>query len=74
MCGTLAQMHTYMKLPLVEDYMEPSLEDIYQRHNQELRKIRKFIRKKGASCSVREAVSGDGGGIIWKRETVRLHF
>ena len=30
--------------------MEPSLEDIYQRHNQELRKIRKFIRKKGASC------------------------
>ena len=26
--------------------MEPSLEDIYQRHNQELRKIRKFIRKK----------------------------
>lgn len=48
---TLAQMHTFMKLPLVEDYMEPSLEDIYQRHNQELRKIRKFIRKKGASCS-----------------------
>ena len=30
--------------------METSLEDIYQRHNQELRKIRKFIRKKGASC------------------------
>ena len=48
---TLAQMHKYMKLPLVQDYMEPSLEDIYQRHNQELRKIRKFIRKKGASCS-----------------------
>ena len=47
---TLAQMHKYMKLPLVQDYMEPSLEDIYQRHNQELRKIRKFIRKKGASC------------------------
>ena len=47
---TLAQMHKHMKLPLVQDYMEPSLEDIYQRHNQELRKIRKFIRKKGASC------------------------
>lgn len=46
---TLAQMHQYMSLPLVRDYVEPSLEDIYQRHNQELRKIRKFIRKKGAS-------------------------
>ncbi|MDO5798516.1 MAG: CotS family spore coat protein [Eubacteriales bacterium] len=47
---TLAQMHKYMKIPLVQDYMEESLEEIYQRHNQELRKIRKFIRKKGASC------------------------
>lgn len=46
---TLAQMHKHMRLPLVMDYVEPSLEDIYQRHNQELRKIRKFIRKKGAS-------------------------
>lgn len=48
---TLAAMHKHMKLPLVQDYREPSQEDIYQRHNQELRKIRKFIRKKGASCS-----------------------
>ncbi len=44
---TLAGLHKVMKLPLVEDYMEKSLEDEYLRHNQELRKIRKFIRKKG---------------------------
>ena len=34
----------------VEEYREKSLKDVYLRHNQELRKIRKFIRKKGASC------------------------
>ena len=47
----LAQIHAKMQMPVVEFYVEPSLEDEYQRHNQELRKIRKFIRKKGASCS-----------------------
>lgn len=46
---TLAGLHKVMKLPLVEDYMEKSLEDEYLRHNQELRKIRKFIRSKGPS-------------------------
>ena len=46
----LAQIHAKMQMPVVEFYVEPSLEDDYQRHNQELRKIRKFIRKKGASC------------------------
>ena len=46
---TLAGLHKSMKLLPVEDYMEKSLEEEYVRHNQELRKIRKFIRKKGAS-------------------------
>ena len=45
----LAQIHAKMQMPVVEFYVEPSLEDEYQRHNQELKKIRSFIRKRGAS-------------------------
>ncbi|MDO4337937.1 MAG: CotS family spore coat protein [Eubacteriales bacterium] len=44
---TLACIHKVMKLPLVDDYTEKSLEAEYTRHNQELRKIRKFVRRKG---------------------------
>ena len=47
---TLARLHVLMKMEPVEEYRERSLRDEYLRHNQELRKIRKFIRKKGASC------------------------
>ena len=47
---TLARLHILMKMVPVEEYREKSLKDVYLRHNQELRKIRKFIRKKGASC------------------------
>ena len=47
----LAQIHRKMQMPAVEFYAEPSLEDEYQRHNQELKKIRSFIRRKGATCS-----------------------
>ena len=46
---TLARLHIVMKMEPVEEYRERSLRDEYLRHNQELRKIRKFIRKKGAS-------------------------
>lgn len=45
----LARLHILMKMEPVEEYRERSLRDEYLRHNQELRKIRKFIRKKGAS-------------------------
>ena len=38
-----------MQLPLEKDYTGRDLKDEYIRHNQELRKIRRFIRKKGAS-------------------------
>ena len=38
-----------MKMEPVEEYRERSLREEYLRHNQELRKIRKFIRNKGAS-------------------------
>ena len=40
-----------MKLPTDLSYMEENLNDEYQRHNQELRKIRRFIRKKGPACA-----------------------
>lgn len=46
---TLAELHQRMHMPVVAFYVEPSLENEYQRHNQELRKIRSFIRKRGPS-------------------------
>lgn len=48
---TLAKVHKVMKMPMVSDYAEESLEKEYLRHNQEIRKIRKFIRKRGASST-----------------------
>lgn len=48
---TLANIHKEMKLPVVEYYKEPDLRDEYRRHNQEMKKIRKFIRRKSPSCS-----------------------
>ena len=42
---TLAELHQRMHMPAVEFYVEPSLENEYQRHNQELRKIRSSFRK-----------------------------
>ena len=47
----LAGIHKEMKLPTDLSYMEENLNDEYQRHNQELKKIRRFIRKKGPVCT-----------------------
>ena len=46
---TMAELHQRMHIATVEYYIEPSLENGYLRHNQELKKIRSFIRKRGAS-------------------------
>lgn len=46
---TLAQIHKIMQLPLERDYAGRDLREEYIRHNQEMKKIRRFIRKKGAS-------------------------
>lgn len=46
--GALARIHREMQIPFEEAYAEKSLADEFVRHNQEIRKIRKFIRKKGA--------------------------
>ena len=40
-----------MKIEGERNYQEKSLKEEYMRHNQELRKIRKFIRSHGAVCS-----------------------
>lgn len=47
----LAKLHNAMKMELIEDYEEVSLQDEFLRHNRELSKIRKFIRKKGPVTS-----------------------
>lgn len=47
---TLGKLHNLMKLPTEQDYVEQSLKEEFRRHNQEIRKIRKFVRNKGASC------------------------
>ena len=44
---TLARLHNVMKLPVCEMYTAEPLDQEYQRHNAQLRRIQKFIRKKG---------------------------
>ena len=46
---TLAQIHKIMQLPVEMDYAGRNLQEEYIRHNQEMKKIRRFIRKKGVS-------------------------
>lgn len=65
---TLAGVHKEMHLPLVEDYMEKSLTDEYTRHNQEIRKIRKFIRKKGAVSPFEKDLLGSVEWFLEKGE------
>ena len=48
--GILAGIHRHMLLENEEGYEIPQLDETYIRHNQELRKIRKFIRKKHPGC------------------------
>ena len=45
---TLAQIHKIMQLPVEMDYAGRNLQEEYVRHNQEMKKIRCFIRKKGS--------------------------
>jgi CotS family spore coat protein len=58
-----------MKLPLIEDYKEKSLKEEYLRHNQEIRKIRKFIRKKGASSPFEKDFLASVEWFLQKGET-----
>lgn len=65
---TLAELHKAMKLPLAEEYMEKSLDEEYLRHNQEIRKIRKFIRKKGPSSTFEKDYLASVEGFLAKGE------
>lgn len=49
--SALGRLHKVMKMEGERNYQEKSLKEEYRRHNQELRKIRKFIRSHGAVCS-----------------------
>ena len=49
--SALGRLHKVMKMEGERNYQEKSLKEEYMRHNQELRKIRKFIRSHGAVCS-----------------------
>lgn len=69
---TLAGLHKAMKLPLAEEYMEKSLEAEYLRHNQEIRKIRKFIRKKGAASTFEKDYLASVEGFLSKGEEALL--
>lgn len=46
----LAELHKDMKMDPGEKEKIPDLETEYEKHNRELRKIRKFIRKKRPAC------------------------
>lgn len=65
---TLAELHKVMKLTPVEDYVGKSLKEEYTRHNQELRKIRKFIRKKGPSSVFEKKFLGSVEWFLEKGE------
>ena len=66
---TLALLHKSMKMPFQKFYAARSLEEEYIRHNQELRKIRKYIRKKGASEEFeKDYLAGVYGGIPFLKE------
>ncbi len=57
-----------MKMPVEEAYVERSLEEEYQKHNCEIRKIRKFIRKKGASALFEKEFLGSVQWFLEKGE------
>ena len=65
---TLAKIHKSMKLPVEQSYVTRPLSEEYIRHNQEIRKIRKFIRQKGASVSFEKEFLGSVQWFLEKGE------
>ena len=64
----LARVHKFMNMPVEKAYMARSLADEYARHNQEIRKIRKFIRQKGASARFEKEFLGSVQWFLEKGE------
>ena len=64
----LARVHKFMNMPVEKAYMARSLADEYTRHNQVIRKIRKFIRQKGASARFEKEFLGSVQWFLEKGE------
>lgn len=64
----LAKIHKSMKMPVEEPYVVRSLAEEYTRHNQEIRKIRKFIRQKGAGAQFEKDFLGSVQWFLEKGE------
>lgn len=64
----LAQMHQTMQLPYMELYQQRSLVDEYRRHNQELKKIYRYIQKKGTRNVFEREYLAQAGYFIKKGE------
>ena len=65
---TLAKLHKSMKMPVQELYAARSLEEEYTRHNCEIRKIRKYIREKGAKAQFEKDFMGSCDWFLKKGE------
>lgn len=71
--AAMAELHKVMHMPVIEDYEMKSLEEEYERHNREIRKIWKFIRKKGASNPFEKAYLSSVAYFLEKgEEALRL--
>ncbi len=64
----LAKIHKSMKLPVEQSYVTRSLFEEYARHNREIRKIRSFIRQKGASAQFEKEFLGSVQWFLEKGE------
>ena len=70
---TLAEIHKIMYLPVEMDYAGRDLKEEYIRHNQEMKKIRRFIRKKGTSNAFEKDYLKSMEGFLEKgEEAVRM--
>lgn len=67
----LAEIHGRMQLPLEKDYTARNLKEEYIRHNQEMRKIRRFIRKKECQALLKKIILKVWNGF-WKKEKRRF--
>ena len=65
---TLARIHKFMNMPVDDSYAVRSLVEEYTRHNQEIRKIRKFVRRKGASARFEKSFLGSVEYFLEKGE------
>lgn len=71
--AAMAELHNVMYLPFQEDYGMRALDGEFERHNRELRKIRKFIRNKGASNAFEKLYISSADWFLEKgEEALRL--